>query len=53
MIIRFFFVLFCIFFNFQKICRDKDKKKDKLRISALYQLNNNHASVIYGLLKTF
>lgn len=36
---------FLYFFNFKKIWREKNKK-DKLRISAFYQLNSNHASVI-------
>ena len=41
------------FLIFQKICREENKKQDKLRLSVSYQLNSNHAGLIYGLPKKF
>lgn len=58
--VRFFFVLFflctflvlvCILFLIFKKFVERKGEKDKLRISALNQLNSNHVSVIYGLPK--
>lgn len=39
--------------SFKDTCREKNKKKDTLRIFALYQLRNSYAILIYGLPKKF
>lgn len=52
MIVRFLSLYFSLYLKkFLNICREENKKKYKLKISALYQPNSNHASLIYGLPK--